>query len=106
MGCFLEKEKKKAKVIVATSGDTGSAVASGFYNLEGIEGYILYRSKKISPLQEKQLPTWGGNIHAIEVEGNFDDCQHIAKQLLADRDLSKNNLITSANSINIARLIP
>ena len=106
MGYFLEKEKKKAKVIVATSGDTGSAVASGFYNLEGIEVYILYPSKKISPLQEKQLTTWGGNIHAIEVEGNFDDCQHIAKQLLADRDLSKNNLITSANSINIARVIP
>jgi len=96
---------KPMKVIAATSGDTGSAVAAGFFNVEGIEVYILYPKGKVSLLQEKQLTTWGGNIKALEIEGNFDDCQALAKQLLADKDLKKHN-ITSANSINIARLIP
>jgi len=96
---------KPMKVIAATSGDTGSAVASGFFNVKGIEVYILYPKGKVSPLQEKQLTTWGGNINALEIEGNFDDCQALAKRLLSDKDLHKHN-VTSANSINIARLIP
>ncbi|HAY3535923.1 threonine synthase [Elizabethkingia anophelis] len=93
------------KVIAATSGDTGSAVAAGFYNVPGINVYILYPKGKVSPLQEKQLTTWGGNIKALEIEGTFDDCQALAKQLLADEELQQHQ-ITSANSINIARLIP
>ncbi|MHC6199955.1 threonine synthase [Elizabethkingia miricola] len=93
------------KVIAATSGDTGSAVAAGFYNVPGINVYILYPKGKVSPLQEKQLTTWGGNIKALEIEGTFDDCQALAKQLLADEELQQHQ-VTSANSINIARLIP
>ncbi|AJW61931.1 Threonine synthase [Elizabethkingia miricola] len=93
------------KVIAATSGDTGSAVAAGFYNVPGINVYILYPKGKVSPLQEKQLTTWGGNIKALEIEGTFDDCQALAKQLLADEGLQQHQ-VTSANSINIARLIP
>ncbi|OPC25440.1 threonine synthase [Elizabethkingia meningoseptica] len=96
---------KPMKVIAATSGDTGSAVAAGFYNVPGITVYILYPKGKVSPLQEKQLTTWGGNIKALEIEGTFDDCQALAKQLLADEELQQ-QYITSANSINIARLIP
>ncbi|MCL1675103.1 threonine synthase [Elizabethkingia meningoseptica] len=96
---------KPMKVIAATSGDTGSAVAAGFYNVPGITVYILYPKGKVSPLQEKQLTTWGGNIKALEIEGTFDDCQALAKQLLADEALQQ-QYITSANSINIARLIP
>ncbi|GJN60269.1 threonine synthase [Elizabethkingia anophelis] len=96
---------KPMKVIAATSGDTGSAVAAGFYNVPGINVYILYPKGKVSPLQEKQLTTWGGNIKALEIEGTFDDCQALAKQLLADEELQQHQ-VTSANSINIARLIP
>ncbi|QCX54278.1 threonine synthase [Elizabethkingia sp. JS20170427COW] len=98
-------QRKTMKVIAATSGDTGSAVAAGFYNVPGIEVYILYPKGKVSPLQEKQLTTWGGNIKALEIEGSFDDCQALAKQLLADEEMQKYQ-VTSANSINIARLIP
>ncbi|WP_337085527.1 threonine synthase [Elizabethkingia anophelis] len=96
---------KPMKVIAATSGDTGSAVAAGFYNVPGINVYILYPKGKVSPLQEKQLTTWGGNIKALEIEGTFDDCQALAKRLLADEELQQHQ-VTSANSINIARLIP
>ena len=74
-------EGKPMKVIAATSGDTGSAVAAGFYNVPGINVYILYPKGKVSPLQEKQLTTWGGNIKALEIEGTFDDCQALAKEL-------------------------
>ncbi|MCT3758922.1 threonine synthase [Elizabethkingia anophelis] len=98
-------EGKPMKVIAATSGDTGSAVAAGFYNVPGINVYILYPKGKVSPLQEKQLTTWGGNIKALEIEGTFDDCQALAKRLLADEELQQHQ-VTSANSINIARLIP
>ncbi|MCT4325819.1 threonine synthase [Elizabethkingia anophelis] len=98
-------EGKPMKVIAATSGDTGSAVAAGFYNVPGINVYILYPKGKVSPLQEKQLTTWGGNIKALEIEGTFDDCQALAKRLLADEELQQYQ-VTSANSINIARLIP
>ena len=99
-------EGKPMKVIAATSGDTGSAVASGFFNVPGIEVYILYPKGKVSPLQEKQLTTWGGNIKALEIDGTFDDCQALAKQILSDEELNHKFTLTSANSINIARLIP
>ena len=97
---------KEMTVIAATSGDTGSAVAAGFYNVPGIQVFILYPKGKVSPLQEKQLTTWGGNIKALEIEGTFDDCQTLAKQILSDIDLQAKFKLTSANSINIARLIP
>lgn len=106
MAYFTKDKQDKLKVIVATSGDTGSAVAAGFFNVAGIEVYILFPKGKVSPLQQKQLTTWGGNITAIEVEGTFDDCQRLAKQALADKALNKQHVLTSANSINIARLIP
>lgn len=106
MAYFNRSESRELKVIVATSGDTGSAVAAGFYQVPGIRVYILFPKGKVSPLQQKQLTTWGGNITAIEVEGTFDDCQKMAKQALGDPELNKTNLLTSANSINIARLIP
>ncbi|GGG50174.1 threonine synthase [Epilithonimonas arachidiradicis] len=99
-------EGKPMKVIAATSGDTGSAVASGFFGVRGIEVYILYPKGKVSPLQEKQLTTWGGNIKALEIDGTFDDCQALAKQILSDEELNQKFTLTSANSINIARLIP
>ncbi len=106
LGYFAERQKENIKVIVATSGDTGSAVAAGFYDVPGVEVYILYPKGRVSPLQEKQLTTWGKNITAIEVDGSFDECQALAKQLLSDKELNARFKITSANSINIARLIP
>jgi len=106
MAYLLRDEKRKLKVVVATSGDTGSAVAAGFYNVPGIDVYVLFPRGKVSPLQQKQITTWGSNICALEVEGTFDDCQKLAKQVLADQQLNDKFLITSANSINIARLIP
>lgn len=93
-------------ILVATSGDTGGAVADGFYGVEGIEVYILYPSGGVSDLQEKQLTTYGKNIHAIEVKGTFDDCQRLVKTAFLDADLAKHYRLSSANSINIARLIP
>ncbi len=99
-------EGKPMKVIAATSGDTGSAVASGFFGVPEIEVYILYPKGKVSPLQEKQLTTWGGNIKALEINGTFDDCQALAKQILSDEELNRKFTLSSANSINIARLIP
>ncbi|WP_347158379.1 threonine synthase [Pontibacter chitinilyticus] len=103
---FTRDKSETLKVIVATSGDTGSAVAAGFYNVPGIEVYILFPKGKVSQLQQKQLTTWGGNITAIEVDGTFDDCQRLAKQALGDKALNEQHVLTSANSINIARLIP
>jgi len=93
-------------VLVATSGDTGSAVASGFFNVPGIKVVILYPSKRVSDLQEKQLTTMGSNITALEVEGSFDDCQHMVKEAFQDAETRAAKELTSANSINIARLIP
>ena len=92
-------------VLVATSGDTGSAVASGFYELPGIKVVILYPSGKVSEMQEKQLTTYGKNVHALEVEGTFDDCQAMVKKAFQDKALQELHL-TTANSINLARLIP
>ncbi|SHN34590.1 threonine synthase [Cyclobacterium lianum] len=100
------QEKRELKVLVATSGDTGSAVANGFFGVEGVEVIILYPSGKVSELQEKQFTTLGGNIRAIEVAGVFDDCQKMVKQAFLDPELNQHMLLTSANSINIARWIP
>lgn len=93
-------------VLVATSGDTGSAVAYGFYNVPGIRVVLLYPSGQVSTIQEKQLTTLGGNVTALEVTGTFDDCQRLVKQAFADNALRKEHQLTSANSINIARLLP
>ena len=103
---FLEQEQQKLTIAVATSGDTGSAVAQGFHNIPHISVFVLYPSGKISTLQEQQMTTVGGNIHAIEVEGTFDDCQHLVKTALADQELVRACNLTTANSINLGRLIP
>lgn len=103
---FLKNREGKAIVVVATSGDTGGAVAAGFHNVEGIEVVILYPKGKVSRVQELQLTTLGGNVTAIEVEGVFDDCQALAKRALADDELKSQAFLTSANSINIARWLP
>ena len=106
MGFFNKEEKEQLIVLVATSGDTGGAVASGFYNTPGIQVVILYPSGKVSHLQEKQLTTLGHNITALEVNGTFDDCQAIVKKAFLDKTLTNKLRLSSANSINIARLIP
>jgi threonine synthase len=103
MGYFAKGEKRKTVVLVATSGDTGGAVADAFYQVPGTEVVILYPSGKVSAVQEKQLTGLGGNIHALEVMGDFDDCQRLVKKAFLDEDLKKNILLTSSNSINISR---
>ena len=102
----LRDSKEKITVLVATSGDTGGAVANGFYNVEGVEVVILYPSGKVSSVQEKQLTTLGNNIHALEVDGTFDECQQMVKTIFADVELNKQVKLTSANSINVARWLP
>ena len=102
----LRDSKEKITVLVATSGDTGGAVANGFYNVEGVEVVILYPSGKVSSVQEKQLTTLGNNIHALEVDGTFDECQQMVKTIFADVELNKQIKLTSANSINVARWLP
>jgi threonine synthase len=106
MAYFLEKEQKEINILVATSGDTGSAVAQGFFGMPGIKVTILYPSGKVSDIQEKQLTTLGNNITALEVNGNFDDCQRLVKEAFLDTDLRSEMNLSSANSINISRLIP
>ncbi|MEM6628224.1 MAG: threonine synthase [Bacteroidota bacterium] len=106
MSFLVQNDNRKLTILVATSGDTGGAVAKGFYQTEGIEVIILYPSGKVSALQEKQLTTLGGNITALEIQGTFDDCQALVKQAFLDSDLQRYLWLTSANSINIARLIP
>ncbi|MBK6564583.1 MAG: threonine synthase [Saprospiraceae bacterium] len=106
MNYFIRNENKEYTVLVATSGDTGGAVAAGFYNTPGIRVVILYPSGRVSEIQEKQLTTWGNNITAIEVSGSFDDCQALVKRAFLDTSLDKKLNLSSANSINIARLIP
>lgn len=106
LGYFSKARSEKVIVLVATSGDTGGAVANGFYDVEGVEVVILYPSGKVSSVQEKQLTTLGKNIHALEVKGNFDDCQQMVKQAFADDELTKQLFLTSANSINVARWLP
>lgn len=104
---FIEKEKQDdVKVLVATSGDTGSAVANGFLGVKGIEVYVLYPKGKVSAIQECQFTTLGQNITAIEVDGTFDDCQALVKSAFLDEELNKRLNLTSANSINVARFLP
>lgn len=103
---FNESNDQEVTILVATSGDTGGAVASGFYNVPGVNVIILYPSGKVSALQEKQLTTLGGNIQALEVDGTFDDCQNMVKQAFLDDDINSKLNLSSANSINIARWLP
>jgi len=106
MGYFVRGETRPLTVLVATSGDTGSAVAHGFLNVPGIRVLILYPSKRVSEAQEKQFTTLGENITALEVAGTFDDCQRLVKQAFSDAELNRCAFLTSANSINIGRLLP
>ncbi len=106
LGYFARDSKAKIVVLVATSGDTGGAVAHGFYNVEGVDVVILYPSGKVSSVQEKQLTTLEKNIHALEVDGTFDECQQMVKAVFADEELNKKMKLTSANSINVARWLP
>ena len=102
----MEGQKEEVNVLVATSGDTGSAVANGFLGVEGIHVYVLYPKGKVSPIQECQFTTLGKNITAIEVDGVFDDCQALVKNAFMDAELNQHMKLTSANSINVARFLP
>ena len=107
LGYLIRKEgKKQVNVLVATSGDTGSAVANGFLGVEGIHVYVLYPKGKVSEIQEKQFTTLGNNITAIEINGTFDDCQALVKSAFMDKELNEHMQLTSANSINVARFLP
>jgi threonine synthase len=106
LGYFMKDQQRPVTVLVATSGDTGGAVASGFFGVEGVKVVILYPSGKVSAVQELQLTTPGNNISALEVEGSFDDCQTLVKQAFSDKDLNEKIFLTSANSINVARWLP
>ena len=108
LGYFIAKEGKKGNVnvLVATSGDTGSAVANGFLGVEGIHVYVLYPKGLVSAIQECQFTTLGQNITALEVEGTFDDCQRLVKSAFMDAELNEKFKLTSANSINVARFLP
>ena len=99
-------KNKNVNVLVATSGDTGSAVANGFLGVDGIHVYVLYPKGKVSPIQECQFTTLGRNITAIEVDGVFDDCQALVKNAFMDEELNAHMKLTSANSINVARFLP
>ena len=103
---FLGKNEKAVNVLVATSGDTGSAVANGFLGVEGIHVFVLYPKGKVSKIQESQFTTLGQNITAIEIDGTFDDCQHLVKTAFLDVELNQILSLTSANSINVARFLP
>ena len=106
LGYFTKELDQEIHVLVATSGDTGSAVANGFLGVEGIKVHVLYPSGLVTPLQEKQFSTLGENISALEVAGSFDDCQHLVKQAFMDKELNGKMTLTSANSINLARFLP
>ena len=106
MSYFNRNESTPLHILVATSGDTGSAVGSAFHNVPGLDVTILYPEGKISPLQEKQLSTFTGNVRALKVKGTFDDCQKLVKTAFTDEELRKKLRLSSANSINIARLLP
>lgn len=103
LGHFASSIGKKITVLVATSGDTGGAVADAFHSVIGTEVIILYPSGKVSPVQEKQLTTFGDNIYALEVKGDFDDCQRLVKEVFSDKEMNERLFLTSANSINISR---
>lgn len=106
LGYFSNFKTSKTTVLVATSGDTGGAVANGFLNVEGVEVIILYPAGKVSKVQELQLTTCGNNVTALRIHGSFDDCQQIVKEAFMDEELNKVLQLTSANSINIARWLP
>jgi len=106
MAYMLKDTEFKPCILVATSGDTGSAVAQGFFEMPGIDVVILYPKGKVSDIQEQQLTTMGGNVTALEIDGNFDDCQRLVKRAFLDKELKSFRHLTSANSINIARLLP
>ncbi|MBO7260729.1 MAG: threonine synthase [Bacteroidaceae bacterium] len=106
LGYFNKDEKQLVNVLVATSGDTGSAVANGFLGVEGVHVYVLYPKGKVSPIQECQFTTLGQNITAVEVDGVFDDCQALVKNAFMDAELNAKMKLTSANSINVARFLP
>lgn len=106
LGYFNESDNRKVTILVATSGDTGGAVAAGFYKVPGVKVIILYPSGKVSELQEKQLTTLGENITALEIDGDFDDCQALVKTAFLDKVVNEKLALSSANSINIARWLP
>ncbi|MDE7109451.1 MAG: threonine synthase [Muribaculaceae bacterium] len=107
LGYFNRENKDRlVNVLVATSGDTGSAVANGFLGVEGVRVFVLYPKGKVSPIQESQFTTLGRNIEAIEIDGTFDDCQALVKQAFLDPELNGKMMLTSANSINVARFLP
>ena len=106
LGYFYRHQQGKITVLVATSGDTGGAVANGFLDVEGVEVIILYPKGKVSPVQEMQLTTCGKNVTALAIKGSFDDCQSMVKEAFMDVDVSQQYQLTSANSINIARWLP
>lgn len=107
LGYFIRKQgQHRVNVLVATSGDTGSAVANGFLGVEGIHVYVLYPKGKVSPIQECQFTTLGQNITAVEIDGVFDDCQRLVKTAFMDAELNSHMQLTSANSINVARFLP
>ena len=106
MSHLVQDEQRELNILVATSGDTGGAVAAGFHRAPGIRVFILYPAGKVSPLQEKQLTTLGDNITALQIQGSFDDCQALVKTAFVDAELRRALFLSSANSINIARLIP
>lgn len=106
MGYYMQQEDQELTILVATSGDTGSAVAHAYHNVEGIRIVLLYPSGKVSHLQEKQLTTLGDNVVALEVQGAFDDCQALVKKAFSDVELNQKRRFSSANSINIGRLLP
>ena len=106
LGYFSQDKKQEVTVLVATSGDTGGAVANGFLGVDGVKVVILYPSGKVSDIQEKQLTTLGQNIEAMEVNGTFDDCQRMVKTAFLDTEITDHKKLTSANSINVARWLP
>src|SRR5205085_11224129 len=106
LGYFLKNEKENTTVLVATSGDTGGAVADGFYDVDRINVVILYPDGKISEIQERQMTSHGKNIHTIAINGTFDDCQRLVKEAFTDPSVTKKLSLTSANSINVARWLP
>lgn len=106
LGYFMQMQTQPVTVLVATSGDTGGAVANGFFNVDGVRVVILYPSGKVSGVQELQLTTLGKNISALEVDGSFDNCQTLVKQAFSDKELNQEIFLTSANSINVARWLP
>lgn len=106
MSHFLKKDDREVNILVATSGDTGSAVAQGFLGVERVKVTLLYPKGKVSRIQEQQLTTIGQNVTAIEVDGTFDDCQRMVKEAFLDKEINKKLTLSSANSINIARLLP